>query len=62
MHVSEVAKTVGCSPDKNAQVSDDRISADWKIGNSISISVLFKNDGTVADDENGEAAIMSSGF
>ncbi|MDD2934051.1 MAG: hypothetical protein PHO76_09225 [Methylotenera sp.] len=62
MHVSEVAKAIGCSPDKNAQVSGDRISADWRVGTLTSISVLFKNDGTVADDENGEAAIMSQGF
>jgi hypothetical protein len=62
MTVSEVAKTIGCSPDKNAHVSDDRVSAEWKMGKSLSISVMFKNDGTVADDENGEAAIMSDGF
>jgi hypothetical protein len=62
MHVSAVAKTIDCSPDKNAQVTGDRISADWSVGNSTSISVLLKNDGTVADDENGEAAIMSQGF
>jgi hypothetical protein len=43
-------------------VSDDRVSAEWKMGKSLSISVMFKNDGTVADDENGEAAIMSDGF
>lgn len=63
--VEDIAKQIGCSPEPTAEISEDGVSATWQSQSSkaaLSLTVMLDKQGVVVEDDQGEPAMMATGF